>query len=106
MDHDDILARYRDCIDNIDAALVFMLAERFKVTQAVGEYKADRATATGRSRSAKNGKSNACANWRAMQNLTPILPRSFCASSSTKSSATMSKSATRKLNGGSFTEHA
>jgi chorismate mutase len=37
---DDILARYRDSIDNIDAALVFMLAERFKVTQAVGEYKA------------------------------------------------------------------
>jgi chorismate mutase len=34
------LARYRDSIDNIDAALVFMLAERFKVTQAVGEYKA------------------------------------------------------------------
>jgi chorismate mutase len=35
-----ILARYRDSIDNIDAALVFILAERFKVTQAVGEYKA------------------------------------------------------------------
>jgi chorismate mutase len=37
---DDILSRYRDSIDNIDAALVFMLAERFKVTQAVGEFKA------------------------------------------------------------------
>ena len=37
---DETLARYRDSIDNIDAALVFMLAERFKVTQAVGEYKA------------------------------------------------------------------
>jgi chorismate mutase len=37
---DEILARYRESIDNIDAALVFMLAERFKVTQAVGEYKA------------------------------------------------------------------
>jgi chorismate mutase len=37
---DQILARYRDSIDNIDAALVFMLAERFKITQAVGEYKA------------------------------------------------------------------
>jgi chorismate mutase len=37
---DDILAGYRNSIDNIDAALVFMLAERFKVTQAVGEYKA------------------------------------------------------------------
>jgi chorismate mutase len=40
MDDDQILAGYRDSIDNIDAALVFMLAERFKVTQAVGEYKA------------------------------------------------------------------
>ena len=37
---DDTLARFRDSIDNIDAALVFMLAERFKITQAVGEYKA------------------------------------------------------------------
>jgi chorismate mutase len=37
---DEKLDRYRESIDNIDAALVFMLAERFKVTQAVGEYKA------------------------------------------------------------------
>ena len=34
------LQQFRDSIDNIDAALVFMLAERFKVTQAVGRYKA------------------------------------------------------------------
>jgi chorismate mutase len=34
------LQHYRESIDNIDAALVFMLAERFKVTQAVGRYKA------------------------------------------------------------------
>ena len=34
------LSGYRQSIDNIDAALVFMLAERFKITQAVGEYKA------------------------------------------------------------------
>lgn len=40
MAEDSILARYRESIDNIDAALVFMLAERFKITQAVGEYKA------------------------------------------------------------------
>lgn len=40
MSDDPTLARYRDSIDNIDAALVFMLAERFKITQAVGEYKA------------------------------------------------------------------
>lgn len=37
---DETLARYRESIDNIDAALVMMLAERFKITQAVGEYKA------------------------------------------------------------------
>jgi chorismate mutase len=40
---DDTLNRYRDSIDNIDAALVFMLAERFKITQAVGEFKAKNA---------------------------------------------------------------
>ena len=38
---DETLQRYRESIDNIDAALVFMLAERFKVTQAVGTYKAE-----------------------------------------------------------------
>lgn len=40
MNDDATLSRYRNSIDNIDAALVFMLAERFKITQAVGEYKA------------------------------------------------------------------
>ena len=39
----DPLSRYRKSIDNIDAALVYMLAERFKVTQAVGRYKAENA---------------------------------------------------------------
>ena len=38
---DSRLTRYRQSIDNIDAALVAMLAERFKVTQAVGELKAE-----------------------------------------------------------------
>ena len=37
---DDVLDGYRSSIDNIDAALVFLLAERFKVTQQVGAYKA------------------------------------------------------------------
>lgn len=40
MDIDATLASYRESIDNIDAALVFLLAERFKVTQKVGAYKA------------------------------------------------------------------
>lgn len=34
------LAAYRKSIDNIDAALVHMLAERFRITQQVGAYKA------------------------------------------------------------------
>jgi chorismate mutase len=38
---DDTLSHYRQSIDNIDAALVFMLAERFKITQAVGRHKAE-----------------------------------------------------------------
>jgi chorismate mutase len=37
---DGELQRLRDSIDNIDAALVHLLAERFKSTKAVGEYKA------------------------------------------------------------------
>ena len=38
---DPQLAQYRASIDNIDAALVHLLAERFKITKAVGEYKAN-----------------------------------------------------------------
>ena len=36
------LQRLRDSIDNIDAALIHLLAERFKCTKAVGEFKASR----------------------------------------------------------------
>ncbi len=39
-DVDPQLAEYRASIDNIDAALVHLLAERFKITKAVGRYKA------------------------------------------------------------------
>ena len=35
------LERLRSSIDNIDAALVHMLAERFRCTQEVGELKAE-----------------------------------------------------------------
>ena len=35
------LAEYRASIDNIDAALIHMLAERFRITKAVGAYKAE-----------------------------------------------------------------
>lgn len=34
------LERMRNSIDNMDAALVHLLAERFKITQQVGELKA------------------------------------------------------------------
>ena len=37
---DPVLAGFRKSIDNIDAALIHMLAERFRITQAEGEYKA------------------------------------------------------------------
>jgi chorismate mutase len=36
------LGRLRASIDNIDAALIHLLAERFKCTQAVGVLKAER----------------------------------------------------------------
>ncbi len=39
---DPVLAGYRASIDNIDAALIHMLAERFRITKAVGAYKAER----------------------------------------------------------------
>jgi len=39
-DVDQQLAAYRASIDNIDAALVHLLAERFKITKEVGRYKA------------------------------------------------------------------
>lgn len=39
-DADPMLAAYRKSIDNIDAALIHILAERFRITQAVGDYKA------------------------------------------------------------------
>ena len=35
------LLRLRDSIDNMDAALVHLLAERFKITQQVGVLKAE-----------------------------------------------------------------
>jgi chorismate mutase len=35
------LRQLRDSIDNMDAALVHLLAERFKITQQVGQLKAE-----------------------------------------------------------------
>lgn len=39
---DPVLAGFRSSIDNIDAALIHMLAERFRITKAVGAYKAEK----------------------------------------------------------------
>ena len=35
------LEEYRSSIDNIDAALIYLLAERFRITHKVGVYKAE-----------------------------------------------------------------
>ncbi|EGD60827.1 chorismate mutase [Novosphingobium nitrogenifigens DSM 19370] len=43
MSEDPVLAGYRQSIDNIDAAMIHILAERFRITQAVGAYKAEHA---------------------------------------------------------------
>jgi chorismate mutase len=40
-DPTETLLRLRSSIDNIDAALIFLLAERFKCTKEVGELKAE-----------------------------------------------------------------
>ena len=40
---DPVLNAYRQSIDNFDAALIHILAERFRITQAVGEHKAKHA---------------------------------------------------------------
>ena len=39
----DELQRFRSSIDNLDAILIHTLAERFKLTQAVGRLKAEHA---------------------------------------------------------------
>lgn len=36
----DQLQQFRASIDNLDAAFIHILAERFRITKAVGEYKA------------------------------------------------------------------
>lgn len=45
MQSDPELERLRGSIDNLDAAIICLLAERFKVTQQVGVLKRDRGLA-------------------------------------------------------------
>ena len=40
------LAEYRASIDNIDASLIYLMAERFKITEKVGEYKKEKGLPT------------------------------------------------------------
>ncbi|KAJ8138634.1 hypothetical protein OY671_008154 [Metschnikowia pulcherrima] len=42
MSDDPVSAGFRQSIDNIDAAMIHILAERFRITQAVGAYKAEK----------------------------------------------------------------
>lgn len=56
------LNRLRESIDNIDAAVVHMLAERFKCTQQVGHLKAAHHLPPP-TRPAKAGRSNGCGSW-------------------------------------------
>ena len=39
-DNRDLLEEFRSSIDNVDAALIHLLAERFRITHQVGVYKA------------------------------------------------------------------
>ena len=39
-DNRDLLEEYRSSIDNVDAALIHLLADRFRITHQVGVYKA------------------------------------------------------------------
>ena len=77
---DPVLAGYRASIDNIDAALIHMLAERFRITKAVGEYKASMKL----SPSDPGREERQIARMRKLAedaNLDPNSPRSSCASS-------------------------
>ena len=77
------LAQARVTIDNIDAALVHILAERFRCTQRVGHIKARLDLPP-----ARPARSSACAPWPHPLASTPISLKSSWASWSAKSSAT------------------
>ena len=82
------LLRLRASIDNMDAALVHLLAERFKITQQVGELKAPLGLPPAilygrRSRSPGSGRWPKRPGW-----IRRSSPRSFWASSSLRWSVT------------------
>jgi chorismate mutase len=83
MSDDPVLAGFRQSIDNIDAAMIHILAERFRITQAVGAYKAEKKLPAS-DPGARNARSRACAPWRQTPSSIPNSRKSSCASSSTK----------------------
>ena len=80
---DPVLAGFRKSIDNIDAALIHMLAERFRITQAVGEYKA-KVTLPPADPNRERNRSQGCGGSPKTVNWTPNSAKNSCASSSMK----------------------
>ena len=70
------LIELRASIDNIDAALIHMLAERFRCTKEVGRVEGAERPRARRSGREKNYRSNVCAHLPSRPASTPILPRS------------------------------
>ncbi len=81
------LAELRASIDNIDAALVHLLAERFKLTKQVGVYKAANDLPPPIA-SARSSSSPACTIWPGNPISIRSSPRNSMPSSPRKSSAT------------------
>lgn len=72
---EDQLLRLRRSIDNVDAVLIHTLAERFKLTQAVGELKAEHAMPPSDPR-ARRRRSPACGASPRRRSSTRSSPRS------------------------------
>lgn len=75
------LERLRESIDNIDAAVVHMLAERFKCTQQVGRLKAEHRLPRP-TRPARPSRSPGCGSSPKAHGSTPPSRRSSSTSSS------------------------
>jgi chorismate mutase len=67
----------RDSIDNIDPAIVAMLAERFRCTHAVGKLKAQRGPPS-RDPGGEAEQLSRLRHLAKVSKLDPDLPRSFC----------------------------
>ena len=72
----------RGSIDNIDAAMIHMLAERFRCTQRVGALKARHALPP--ADPARSPRWNGCARWPRPRGSTRNLPRNTSPSSSAR----------------------